>query len=66
MATARFEGSDLTLLAVYFGASLVWFFCVALYSRYNGAQTTAGAVVLGLGAVMMRHERRRPRLAIVP
>ena len=51
MATARFEGSDLTLLAVYFGASLVWFFCVALYSRYNGAQTTAGAVVLGLGAV---------------
>ena len=51
MATARFEGSDLTLLAVYFGASLVWFFCIALYSRYNGAQTTAGAVVLGLGAV---------------
>ena len=51
MATARFEGSDLTLLAVYFGASLVWFFCVALYSRYNGKQTTAGAVVLGLGAV---------------
>ena len=41
MATARFEGSDLTLLAVYFGASLLWFFCVALFSRNNGKQTTA-------------------------
>lgn len=51
MATARFEGSDLTLLAVYFGASLLWFFCVALFSRFNGQQNTAGAIVLGLGAV---------------
>ena len=51
MATARFEGSDLTLLAVYFGATLVWFFCVALFSRYNGKQSTAGAIVIGLGAI---------------
>ncbi len=51
MATARFEGSDLTLLAAYFGASLVWFLCVALFSRHNSVQTTAGAIVMGLGAV---------------
>lgn len=51
MATARFEGSDLTLLAAYFGASLVWFLCVALFSRRNSLQTTAGAIVMGLGAV---------------
>ena len=51
MATARFEGSDLTLLAAYFGASLVWFLCVALFSRRNSMQTTAGAIVMGLGAV---------------
>ena len=51
MASARFEGSDLTLLAVYFGATLVWFFCVALFSRYNGKQSTAGAIVIGLGAI---------------
>jgi malonate transporter and related proteins len=51
MATARFEGSDLTLLAVYFGVSLVWFSCVALYSRRNSAQSMAGAIVMGLGAV---------------
>ena len=51
MATARFEGSDLTLLAAYFGASLLWFLCVALFSRRNSLHTTAGAVVMGLGAV---------------
>ena len=51
LATARFEGSDLTLLAAYFGASLVWFLCVALFSRRNSRQTTAGAIVMGLGAV---------------
>jgi len=51
MATARFEGSDLTLLAAYFGASLLWFLCVALFSRRNSLQTTAGAIVMGLGAV---------------
>ncbi len=51
MATARFEGSDFTLLAVYFGASLIWFLCVAVFSRRNNLQTTAGAVVMGLGAV---------------
>ena len=51
MATARFEGSDLTLLAAYFGASLLWFLCVALFSRRNHLQTTAGAIVMGLGAV---------------
>lgn len=51
MATARFEGSDLTLLAAYFGASLLWFLCVALFSRRNPLQTTAGAIVMGLGAV---------------
>ena len=51
MATARFEGSDFTLLVVYFGASLIWFLCVAVFSRRNNLQTTAGAVVMGLGAV---------------
>ena len=51
MATARFEGADVTSLLVYFGVSLLWFFCVALYARQNGRQTTAGAVVMGLGAV---------------
>lgn len=51
MATARFEGSDLTLLALYFGVSVVWFLCVALYARKVGAQGTAGAIVMGLGAV---------------
>ncbi len=51
MATARFEGSDLTLLAVYFGTSLVWFLLVALFTRNHRSQTTAGAIVMGLGAV---------------
>ena len=51
MATARFEGSDLTLLAAYFGASLMWFLCVALFSRRNALQTTDGAIVMGLSAV---------------
>ena len=51
MATARFEGSDLTLLAAYFGASLLWFLCVALFSLRNSVHTTAGAIVMGLGAV---------------
>jgi malonate transporter and related proteins len=51
MATARFEGSDLTLLGAYFGTSLVWFFVVALFSRSYRKETTAGAIVMGLGAV---------------
>ena len=51
MATARFEGADLTPLAVYFGVSLVWFFSVALYSRHSRTHSTAGAMVMGLGAV---------------
>ena len=51
MATARFEGSDLTLLAVYFSVSTVWFFAAALYARRYFAQSTAGAIVMGLGAV---------------
>lgn len=51
MATARFQGSDFALIAVYFGASLVWFFCVAIYARHHSLQSTAGAIVIGLGAV---------------
>ncbi len=51
MATARFQGSDFALIAVYFGASLVWFFCVAVYTRHQSLQSTAGAIVIGLGAV---------------
>ncbi len=51
MATARFEGADVTPLLLYFGVSLLWFFCVALYARRNSQQTTAGAIVMGLGAV---------------
>lgn len=51
MATARFDGSDLSPLGVYFGVSLAWLFCVALFARRSGAQSTAGAIVMGLGAV---------------
>ncbi len=51
MATSSFAGSDLTLLAAYFGASLAWFTLVALYYRHRHGQTIDGAVVLGLGAV---------------
>ena len=51
MATSSFAGSDLTLLAAYFGASLGWFALVALYYRHRHGQTLDGAVVLGLGAV---------------
>ena len=51
MATSSFVGSDVTLLAAYFAASLVWFGVVALYYRHRHGQTIDGAVVLGLGAV---------------
>ena len=51
MATARFEGSDINLLAAYFGASLLWFVCVVLLARRGNRQALAGAIVLGLGAV---------------
>ena len=51
MATSSFAGSDLTLLAAYFGASLAWFGIVALYYCHRHGQTIDGAVVLGLGAV---------------
>jgi malonate transporter len=51
MATSSFAGSDLTLLAAYFGVSLAWFALVALYYRHRHGQTVDGAVVLGLGAV---------------
>ncbi len=51
MATSSFAGSDLTLLAAYFGASLGWFALVALYYRHHHRQSVDGAVVLGLGAV---------------
>ena len=51
MATSSFAGSDLTLLAAYFGVSLTWFGLVALYYRHRHGQTIDGAVVLGLGAV---------------
>ena len=51
MATSQFGGSDLTLLAAYFGASLVWFALVALYYGHRYGQATDSAVVLGLGAV---------------
>ena len=51
MATSSFVGSDLTLLAAYFGASLAWFAMVALYYRHRHGQAMGGAIVLGLGAV---------------
>ena len=51
MATSSFAGSDLTLLAAYFGTTLGWFALVALYYRHRHGQTIDGAVVLGLGAV---------------
>ena len=51
MASARFDGSDVAVLAAYFGASLVWFFVVALFSRQQRNESTPGAIVLGLGAV---------------
>ena len=51
MATSSFAGSNVTLLAAYFGSSLMWFVMVALYYRHRHGQTIDGAVVLGLGAV---------------
>jgi len=51
MATANFGGSDASLLLTYYGASLVWFFAVALFLKYRRKEGTAAAIVLGLGAV---------------
>jgi predicted permease len=51
MATASFVGSDVAVLLAYFGASLLWFFVVALFCRSKRQETTPGAIVLGLGAV---------------
>ena len=51
LATARFDGSDAAMLGVYFGAALFWFVVVVLFSKNRPDETTAGAVVLGLGAV---------------
>ncbi len=51
LASARFGGSDATLLAVYFGVTVVWFFVVALFTRSRPNASTPGAIVLGLGAV---------------
>ena len=51
MATSSFAGSDLTLLAAYFSATLAWFGIVLLYCRHRHGQNVDGAVVLGLGAV---------------
>jgi malonate transporter and related proteins len=53
MATARFEGSDVSVLATYFGVTIMWFFVVALVSRARGmlsGHSTAAAIVIGLGA----------------
>lgn len=50
MASSNFGGSDVAMLGAYFGASLLWFFIVALFVRRRG-EPTPGAIVLGLGAV---------------
>ena len=51
MASSQFGGTDLTLLAAYFGASLLWFTAVALYHRHRHGHAMGGAIVIGLGAV---------------
>ena len=51
MASSQFGGADLTLLAAYFGASLLWFAAVALYYWHRYRQAMGGAIVMGLGAV---------------
>ncbi len=51
LASAHFDGSDATMLAVYFGVALLWFVAVVLLSKSRPDETTAGAVVLGLGSV---------------
>lgn len=51
MASASFGGADVALLITYFGASLLWFFVVALFLHYKLRENTPGAIVLGLGAV---------------
>jgi len=51
LATARFDGSDATMLGVYFGVALFWFVVVVLFTQSRPNETTSGAVVFGLGAV---------------
>ncbi|HOB02387.1 AEC family transporter [Casimicrobium huifangae] len=51
MATASFGGSDAKLLATYYGASLLWFFAVALFLKLRKSAATPAAIVFALGAV---------------
>ncbi len=51
MATAKFDASDAALLATYFGATMVWFFAMALFCRHQWNESMPGAIVLGLTAV---------------
>jgi malonate transporter and related proteins len=51
MATAKFDASDATLIATYFGATLLWFFAVVLFCRRQWKESMPGAIVLGIAAV---------------
>jgi malonate transporter and related proteins len=51
MATATFDASDIALVGTYFGATMLWFFSVVLFSRHRKGESIPGSVVLGITAV---------------
>ncbi|MFO1342853.1 MAG: CBS domain-containing protein [Burkholderiales bacterium] len=55
MATASFGGSDAKLLATYYGASLLWFFAVALFPQAAQVGSHAGRNRLRAGRRLLQH-----------
>jgi malonate transporter and related proteins len=51
MATSTFRASDAAFIAVYFGATMLWFLCVVMFTRHQWKESMPGAVVLGITAV---------------
>ena len=51
MAQSTFGLADATLLGVYYGASLIWFFVVALWLMLRRREARDSAIVLALGCV---------------
>jgi malonate transporter and related proteins len=51
MATSSFDSSDASLIIAYFGATMLWFFLVVMFTRHRWKESVPGAVVLGITAV---------------
>jgi malonate transporter and related proteins len=51
MATSTFDTSDAALIAVYFGTTMFWFLCIAMFTRHRWNESMHGAIVLGITGV---------------